>query len=315
MTGPSGIGNSGESNTGLFNAGRLNTGVFNTGVLNTGIANPGSYNTGSFNVGSANTGSWNPGQTNTGWFNTGDYNTGWANTGDFNTGGFNRGDLNNGFFWRGDNQGQAAFDLTFTIPRIALQVDVNVPINIPVTGTLGSVLNGQPIITIPSFTIPDIARTHIGTAEVGQPRNQDAGAALRVRHSRSSGYDERRNGCRRLLQQLGEGRQCRHRRGGFGVIAEHGGDVLRPHLFVLGIHRRDRRGVQAEQVRCHERHQLRAVCQHRARIDRRRQGGLERGGRHASLPGSLPGLRTRRGEPTQIAAGHIDHRRRRRPLP
>ncbi len=171
--------------------------------------------------------------------------------------------------------------------------------------------------TIPETHIPitDIAGPHIGTPEIGQPRNQGAGAARRVCHCRLSGRDERRKGCRRLLQQLGEGRQCRHRRGGFGVIAEHGGDVLRPHLFVLGIHRRDRRGVQAEQVRCHERHQLRAVCQHRARIDRRRQGGLERGGRHASLPGSLPGLRTRRREPTQIVAGHFDHRRRRRPLP
>ncbi|WP_415624102.1 PPE family protein, partial [Mycobacterium intermedium] len=155
-TGNWGIGNSGEFNTGLFNAGRWNTGWANTGLLNTGVGNPGSYNSGSFNVGVSNTGDFNPGRYNTGWANTGDYNTGWANTGHYNTGGFNQGDLNNGFFWRGDNQGQMAGDYTITIPRIAIGFEVDVPINIPVTGTLGSLLSGNPIINVQSFTIPQL---------------------------------------------------------------------------------------------------------------------------------------------------------------
>ncbi|POX79840.1 hypothetical protein C3471_11390, partial [Mycobacterium kansasii] len=148
-TGNWGVGNSGELNTGLFNPGRLNTGVFNTGLLNTGVGNAGSYNSGSFNVGASNTGSWNAGDTNTGWFNPGNLNTGIANTGDVNTGGFNQGNLNNGFFWRGDGQGHAGFDYTLTIPAIALNLDVKVPLDIPITGHLGDIVIG-------SFTIPTL---------------------------------------------------------------------------------------------------------------------------------------------------------------
>ncbi|BCI85778.1 hypothetical protein NIIDMKKI_09840 [Mycobacterium kansasii] len=96
-----------------------------------------------------NTGSWNAGDTNTGWFNPGNLNTGIANTGDVNTGGFNQGNLNNGFFWRGDGQGHAGFDYTLTIPAIALNLDVKVPLDIPITGHLGDIVIG-------SFTIPTL---------------------------------------------------------------------------------------------------------------------------------------------------------------
>ncbi|MGV7563464.1 PPE family protein, partial [Mycobacterium kansasii] len=66
-----------------------------------------------------------------------------------NTGGFNQGNLNNGFFWRGDGQGHAGFDYTLTIPAIALNLDVKVPLDIPITGHLGDIVIG-------SFTIPTL---------------------------------------------------------------------------------------------------------------------------------------------------------------
>ncbi|MGV0623880.1 hypothetical protein ABVK32_28725, partial [Mycobacterium kansasii] len=132
----------------------------NTGLLNTGVGNAGSYNSGSFNVGASNTGSWNAGDTNTGWFNPGDVNTGIGNTGDVNTGGFNQGNLNNGFFWRGDGQGHAGFDYTLTIPAIGLNLGADVPLGIPVTGTIGTIVNGgPPEITVPGFTIPTLHLT------------------------------------------------------------------------------------------------------------------------------------------------------------
>ncbi|MGV7524089.1 PPE family protein, partial [Mycobacterium kansasii] len=56
---------------------------------------------------------------------------------------------NNGFFWRGDGQGHAGFDYTLTIPAIALNLGVNVPLNIPITGHLGDIVIG-------SFTIPTL---------------------------------------------------------------------------------------------------------------------------------------------------------------
>ncbi|ORA06510.1 hypothetical protein BST12_29230, partial [Mycobacterium angelicum] len=149
--------NSGMANSGVFNSGVLNTGVWNAGLLNTGIGNVGSYNSGGFNPGSVNTGSFNTGDTNTGWWNTGDLNTGVGNSGDLNTGGFNRGSQNNGFFWRADGQGQFGGDYTLTIPRIGLDLTVDIPLSIPITGSVGSVAsNGFPYINVPSFTIPTL---------------------------------------------------------------------------------------------------------------------------------------------------------------
>ncbi|WP_425437436.1 pentapeptide repeat-containing protein, partial [Mycobacterium angelicum] len=141
--------NSGMANSGVFNSGVLNTGVWNAGLLNTGIGNVGSYNSGGFNPGSVNTGSFNTGDTNTGWWNTGDLNTGVGNSGDLNTGGFNRGSQNNGFFWRADGQGQFGGDYTLTIPRIGLDLAVDIPLHIPVSGSLGNI-STQP------FTLPVI---------------------------------------------------------------------------------------------------------------------------------------------------------------
>ncbi|BBC68055.1 hypothetical protein MMRN_49510 [Mycobacterium marinum] len=133
----------------MFNAGRYNTGVFNSGVLNTGVGNAGDYNSGSFNTGASNTGDLNAGDTNTGWANTGNLNTGFGNSGHLNTGGFNQGSQNNGFFWRGDAQGQIGFDYTLTVPEIGLNIDANIPINIPVAATLG-------VIKVGTFTIPTL---------------------------------------------------------------------------------------------------------------------------------------------------------------
>ena len=56
--------------------------------------------------------------------------------------------MNNGFFWRGDAQGQAAGRLHLDHPPLAIGLDIEIPINIPVTGTLGIIVNGLPIITI-----------------------------------------------------------------------------------------------------------------------------------------------------------------------
>ncbi|ARG70877.1 hypothetical protein B1T47_19600, partial [Mycobacterium kansasii] len=83
-----------------------------------------------------------------------------ANTGDVNTGGFNQGNLNNGFFWRGDGQGHAGIDYTLTIPAIGLNLGVDVPLDIPVTGTIGTIVNGgPPQITVPGFTISTLHLT------------------------------------------------------------------------------------------------------------------------------------------------------------
>ncbi|MCV6978511.1 pentapeptide repeat-containing protein, partial [Mycobacterium bourgelatii] len=80
-------------------------------------------------------------------FNTGDLNTGIGNTGNINTGAFNQGNLNNGFFWRADGQGQTSTEYSLTIGRIGVGLEVDIPINIPVTGALGNIV-------VPSFTIP-----------------------------------------------------------------------------------------------------------------------------------------------------------------
>ncbi|MDC8997618.1 hypothetical protein PR371_27090, partial [Mycobacterium marinum] len=74
--------------------------------------------------------------------------------GHLNTGGFNQGSQNNGFFWRGDAQGQIGFDYTITIPEIGLGLNVDVPLNIPLRGTIGTLIDGEPIISVPGFTIP-----------------------------------------------------------------------------------------------------------------------------------------------------------------
>ncbi|WP_261880031.1 hypothetical protein, partial [Mycobacterium marinum] len=71
-----------------------------------------------------------------------------------NTGGFNQGSQNNGFFWRGDAQGQIGFDYTITIPEIGLGLNVDVPLNIPLRGTIGTLIDGEPIISVTGFTIP-----------------------------------------------------------------------------------------------------------------------------------------------------------------
>ncbi|WP_143120020.1 hypothetical protein, partial [Mycobacterium marinum] len=70
-------------------------------------------------------------------------------SGHLNTGGFNQGSQNNGFFWRGDAQGQIGFDYTLTVPEIGLNIDANIPINIPVAATLG-------VIKVGTFTIPTL---------------------------------------------------------------------------------------------------------------------------------------------------------------
>ncbi|MGV7557871.1 hypothetical protein PJM25_28740, partial [Mycobacterium kansasii] len=62
---------------------------------------------------------------------------------------------NNGFFWRGDGQGHAGFDYTLTIPAIALNLGVNVPLNIPITGHLGDIV-------VDPFTIPVLHLTGTG---------------------------------------------------------------------------------------------------------------------------------------------------------
>ncbi|BBX56916.1 hypothetical protein TM48_01404 [Mycobacterium shottsii] len=66
-------------------------------------------------------------------------NTGFGNSGHLNTGGFNQGSQNNGFFWRGDAQGQIGFDYTITIPEIAVGFNVQVPLDIPLSGDLGEI--------------------------------------------------------------------------------------------------------------------------------------------------------------------------------
>ena len=84
------------------------------------------------------------------------------------------------------------------------------------------------------------------------------------------------------------------------MIAHHRGHVLRPHLLVVGLDRRDRRSVQPEQVRPDHRHQLRAVGRDRRRMYRRGERRLERPGRRPDLGGRLLG----RGKSPRSARPH-----------
>ncbi|REM93309.1 PPE family protein, partial [Mycobacterium tuberculosis] len=144
-----GIGNTGTGNFGIGNSGSTSTGLFNSGDGNTGGFNPGNFNTGNFNTGSFNTGGFNAGNTNTGHFNTGNYNTGIANTGDVSTGAFISGNYSNGILWRGDYQGLIGYSYALTIPEIPAHLDVNIPIDIPITGSFTDLV-------VDNFTIPII---------------------------------------------------------------------------------------------------------------------------------------------------------------
>ncbi|MCV7194881.1 hypothetical protein H7J74_00040, partial [Mycobacterium angelicum] len=63
---------------------------------------------------------------------------------------------NNGFFWRADGQGQFGGDYTLTIPRIGLDLAVDIPLHIPVSGSLGNIV-------VDSFTIPTIHLSSSGS--------------------------------------------------------------------------------------------------------------------------------------------------------
>ncbi|AIH51157.1 hypothetical protein IQ38_00100, partial [Mycobacterium tuberculosis] len=104
----------------------------------TGIANPGHYNTGSYNTGS--------------------YNTGMANAGDYGTGAFITGSMNNGLLWRADRQGLLAANYTITIERPAAFLNVDIPVNIPITGDITNV-------SIPAITFPRIDAS--GSVDIG----------------------------------------------------------------------------------------------------------------------------------------------------
>lgn len=157
-TGNVGIGNTGTGNTGIGNSGNYNTGLLNAGLVNTGIANPGNHNTGLFNIGTFNTGIANPGHYNTGSYNTGSYNTGMANAGDYGTGAFITGSMNNGLLWRADRQGLLAANYTITIERPAAFLNVDIPVNIPITGDITNV-------SIPAITFPRIDAS--GSVDIG----------------------------------------------------------------------------------------------------------------------------------------------------
>ncbi len=99
------------------------------------------------------------------------------------------------------------------------------------------------------------------------------------------------------------------------MVAKHRRHVLGPHLLVGGLGGRDRRGVLAQQVRDHQRHEQCPVGRDDRRMYRRRQGCLEGGRRQPGLGGRLLGLRRRRAQPAQIGGGRSRHRRRRRAQP
>jgi hypothetical protein len=88
--------NSGNHNTGDCNTGDCNSGNHNTGDCNTGDHNSGNHNSGHWNSGDCNSGNRNIGDRNSGNWNSGDYNTGDCNTGNCNTGNYNTGNYNSG---------------------------------------------------------------------------------------------------------------------------------------------------------------------------------------------------------------------------
>ncbi|WP_373877708.1 pentapeptide repeat-containing protein, partial [Mycobacterium kiyosense] len=70
-------------------------------------------------------------------------------SGNVNTGLFNTGNMNNGLLWRGEYGGLYGFNYTMSIPDTAIPFDasISVPINIPISMSLGTV-------TLQGFTIP-----------------------------------------------------------------------------------------------------------------------------------------------------------------
>ncbi len=120
---------------------------------------------------------------------------------------------------------------------------------------------------------------------------------------------------RQALQRAGERRQRGGDRGSRGMVAKHRGDVLRPHLLVLGLGRGDCRGILAEEVRPHEPHQRRTVG-----CDQRRMHHL---GAHRlvdvdcnfRVSGRLLGLGRSRLQPRHIGRRRGRHCRRGRTLP
>jgi hypothetical protein len=84
-----GVGNSGNMNSGHRNSGHGNTGNWNTGDRNSGHRNSGNWNSGDMNSGHWNSGYWNSGDGNTGNWNSGYWNSGNWNSGDGNSGHFN----------------------------------------------------------------------------------------------------------------------------------------------------------------------------------------------------------------------------------
>lgn len=108
-------------------------------------------------------------------------------------------------------------------------------------------------VCVANVVVADVADAHISAAQV--PASQLGQHVLQL-----------------LLQTLLNRRQLRgHRRRG-GVIAEHRGHVLGPYLLVFSLRGRDRRGVLAQQVGCHQRRQPCPV----GRDHRWRHGGRQR---------------------------------------
>ena len=99
--GCTGIGNSGDCdsgdlNSGSWNSGYRNSGDCNTGDRNSGYRNSGYRNSGDRNSGDSNSGSWNSGYRNSGDWNSGDCNSGNRNSGNWNSGEWNQTNFSSG---------------------------------------------------------------------------------------------------------------------------------------------------------------------------------------------------------------------------
>ena len=163
----------------------------------------------------------------------------------------------------------------------------------------------SPMLPLPRLKLPLLPLPRLALPMLPMPR-----LALPVfRQPHSPGQ------ARQALQRLLPRRQLRERRRGPGVIARHRGHILGPHLLVCSLSSRDRRGVEAQQVGVHQRHQQSPIRRHRRRGHRGRPRRLKHRGRRFGLPGRPHGSGRRRAQPPHIGCGRARHRRRRLALP
>nr|VTP03618.1 hypothetical protein BIN_B_05163 [Mycobacterium riyadhense] len=159
-----------------------------------------------------------------------------------------------------------------------------------------------------SRTVVSVA--HVPAAGVAQAEVQGRGPSRNRRFARC-----RRRRASQTLQRLGERLQRGGDRRSPSVVSRHDRHIEGPHLFIERLDGGDRRSILSEEVRQHERHQVRTVGRHQRRLHHRRSDRLELGRHGPGLGCCLPGPGRRGAEPLHIGGGRRCHRHRRRTLP